>query len=100
MAGGIVVSEADNDDDKEEEEVMEDGEENQDEGNDWRIFFGEPSPDDATSVHSLTLHCAVFLRAWMTLLPRLTAQNDTSTSKEIVVRALNVMHRGVLSRLT
>ncbi|KAF8636441.1 hypothetical protein AX14_010432 [Amanita brunnescens Koide BX004] len=80
---GIYVNEPDDDDD----ELMEDGEANQDEGDDWRKFFDEPSPDDAQSagssqprarLHTLTIHQslhplashrAVFTRAWLTLLP-------------------------------
>ena len=110
---GIAVNEPDDDVD----EVMEDGEENQDEADDWRKFFDEPPPNDASagssqprarlhtltihqSLHSLASHRAVFTRAWLTLLPRLIVQNDTSTSKGLVLRALNVMHRGVLPHLT
>ena len=109
----IAVNEPDNDDD----EVMKDREENQDEADDWRKFFDEPSPNDASaassqprarlhtlsihqSLHSLASRRAVFTRAWLTLLPRLTVQNDTFTSKELGLRALNVMHRGVLPHLT
>ena len=112
--GGIAINEPDDDDD---DEVMEDREANQDEADDWRKFFDEPSPNEASagssqsrarlhtltihqSLHSLASHRAVFTRAWLTLLPRLTVQNDTSTSKELVLRALNVMHRGVLPHLT
>ena len=80
---GIYANEPDDDDD----EPMEDGEANQDEGDDWRKFFDEPSPDDAQSaqssqprarlhtltirqsLHSLASHRAVFTRAWLTLLP-------------------------------
>ncbi|KAF8329231.1 CBF/Mak21 family-domain-containing protein [Amanita rubescens] len=108
-AGGIEVSD-------EEDEVMEDLEENTNENDDWRKFFD--SPDDAQSatsaqprarlhtltihqsLHSLESHRAVFTRAWLTLLPRLTVEDDTSASKEQVLRALNVMHRGVLPHLT
>ena len=114
--GGIAINEPDDDDD-DDDEVMEDKEENQDEADDWRKFFDEPSPNDARagssqprarlhtltihqSLHSLASHRAVFTRAWLTLLPRLTVQNNTSTSKELVLRALNVMHRGVLPHLT
>ena len=100
----------------EEDEVMEDMEENANDDDDWRKFFD--SPDDVQnaasaqprarlhtltihqSLHSLESHRAVFTRAWLTLLPRLTVEDETSASKELVLRALNVMHRGVLPYLT
>ncbi len=108
-AGGIEANDED-------DEVIEDLKENTNEDADWRKFFD--SPDDAQSatstqprarlhtltihqsLHSLESHRAVFTRAWLTLLPRLTVEDDTSASKELVLRALNVMHRGVLPHLT
>lgn len=86
---------------------------------DWRKFFDEDSaPTDAKSktlsarlhkltihqsLHSLASHRAVFTRAWLTLLPRLSfssSDTDTTTSKSLAMRALNVMHRGVMPHLT
>ncbi|KAF6748121.1 hypothetical protein DFP72DRAFT_1146703, partial [Ephemerocybe angulata] len=80
---------------------------NAEEEDDWRKFFDEPAPTDSKkapsarlhkltvhqSLHTLASHRAVFTRAWLGLLPRLT---DASAA----VRALNVMHRGVLPHLT
>jgi U3 small nucleolar RNA-associated protein 19 len=87
----------------------------QDENDDWRKFFDaeQVSPDvDNTkgtglrlhkmtihqSLHSLASHRAVFTRAWLTLLPRLSGQSDNF--KALTTRALNIMHRGVLPHLT
>ncbi|KAI5824350.1 CBF-domain-containing protein [Schizophyllum commune Tattone D] len=83
---------------------------------DWRKFFDdEPEAgmgkDKAPSarlhnltihqsLHSLPSHRAVFTRAWLTLLPRLTIKGDPDLSRALAVRALNVMHRGVLPHLT
>ncbi|KAJ7202823.1 CBF/Mak21 family-domain-containing protein [Mycena pura] len=86
---------------------------------DWRKFFDE----DATakdmnktktqapgtrlhkmtvhqSLHSLSSHRAVFTRAWLALLPRLSAVRDEATRTSLLQRALNVMHRGVMPHLT
>lgn len=54
------------------------------------------------SLHSLASHRAVFTRAWLSLLPRLSAggSNATEKSKALATRALNLMHRGVLPHLT
>ena len=83
------------------------------ENDDWRKFFDEPVSADADkpkgpgvrlhkmtvhqSLHSLGSHRAVFTRAWLTLLPRLSRP---SNFKALATRALNVMHRGVLPHLT
>ncbi|KAF9500605.1 CBF-domain-containing protein [Pleurotus eryngii] len=95
----------------------EDGEDEEDD--DWRKFFDEPADDGEgsasksksgggarvykmnvhQSLHSLASNRAVFTRAWLTLLPRLSEPGGTST-KVLVTRALNVMHRGVLPHLT
>ncbi|KAJ7695707.1 CBF/Mak21 family-domain-containing protein [Mycena rosella] len=83
---------------------------------DWRKFFDdEPAPDANKpktptarlhkltihqSLHSLPSHRAVFTRAWLALLPKLSAGRDVATSKSLSLRALNVMHRGVMPHLT
>lgn len=51
------------------------------------------------SLHSLGSHRAVFTRAWLALLPRLSVGGD-SDARAKAVRALQVMHRGVLPHLT
>ncbi|KAF5314596.1 hypothetical protein D9611_007264 [Ephemerocybe angulata] len=80
---------------------------NDEDEDDWRKFFDEPTPTDPKkapsarlhkltvhqSLHTLASHRAVFTRAWLSLLPRLSDANAA-------VRALNVMHRGVLPHLT
>ena len=88
---------------------------NKDENDDWRKFFDDEqvSPDvDKTkgpslrlhkmtihqSLHSLASHRAVFTRAWLTLLPRLSERSENF--KALATRALNIMHRGVLPHLT
>ena len=83
---------------------------------DWRKFFDEPEPTDKSkkpgpnqrlhkmtvhqSLHSLQSHRAVFSRAWMTLLPRLSRSGDIEATKTLATRVLNVMHGGVMPRLT
>lgn len=88
---------------------------NKNENDDWRRFFDDEqvSPDaDKTkgpglrlhkmtihqSLHSLASHRAVFTRAWLTLLPRLSGRSENF--KALATRALNIMHRGVLPHLT
>ena len=88
---------------------------NKDENDDWRKFFDveQVLPDaDKTkgpglrlhkmtihqSLHSLASHRAVFTRAWLTLLPRLSGRSENF--KALATRALNIMHRGVLPHLT
>ncbi|RDB30748.1 hypothetical protein Hypma_005743 [Hypsizygus marmoreus] len=96
-----------------EDEPKDTGSDNEDD--DWRKFFDEetPSSDAKTksssarlhkltihqSLHSLPSHRAVFTRAWLTLLPRLSI-SSSEKSKALATRALNVMHRGVLPHLT
>jgi U3 small nucleolar RNA-associated protein 19 len=91
-------------------------EDDDDENDDWRKFFeDEPvaSEDGKTksglrlhqmtvhqSLHSLSSHRAVFTRAWLSLLPRLSDPGSSEQSKALAVRALNLMHRGVLPHLT
>ena len=86
------------------------------EEDDWRKFFDEPEPTDKSkktgpsprlykmtvhqSLHSLQSHRAVFSRAWMTLLPHLSRGGDIEATKALAVRVLNVMHGGVMPRLT
>jgi len=83
---------------------------------DWRKFFDGPEPTDKSkktgpgprlhrmtvhqSLHSLQSHRAVFSRAWMTLLPRLSRSGDIEATKALAARVLNVMHGGVMPRLT
>jgi len=83
---------------------------------DWRKFFDEPEPTDKNkktgpnprlhrmtvhqSLHSLQSHRAVFSRAWMTLLPRLSRSGDVEATKILATRVLNVMHGAVMPRLT
>jgi U3 small nucleolar RNA-associated protein 19 len=50
------------------------------------------------SLHSLSSHRAVFSQAWLALLPRLSMSADSS--RALVLRALNVMHRGVIPHLS
>ncbi|KAF8155473.1 CBF/Mak21 family-domain-containing protein [Crassisporium funariophilum] len=86
-------------------------EENED---DWRKFFEEevPSSNEKAlgpslrlhkmtvhqSLYSLSSHRAVFTRAWLTLLPRLSG--GVENGKVLATRALNIMHRGVMPHLT
>jgi len=83
---------------------------------DWRKFFDVPESTDKNkktgpnprlhrmtvhqSLHSLQSHRAVFSRAWMTLLPRLSRSGDIEATKILAARVLNVMHGGVMPRLT
>lgn len=96
---------------------------------DWREFFDDPAPPAGNktkpqarlhkltvhqSLHSLASHRAIFTRAWLTLLPTLNipiSTDATQTGREhqgreadegrkLTVRALNVMHRGVMPHLT
>ncbi|KAF7299244.1 Ribosome biogenesis protein Noc4 [Mycena indigotica] len=100
---------AESDDDDEDEPLEQD--------DDWRKFFDEDSSakeklstkKSATrlhklsthqSLHSLQSHRAVFTRAWLTLLPRLSAIHDKMAKKGLLQRALNVMHRGVMPHLS
>jgi U3 small nucleolar RNA-associated protein 19 len=79
---------------------------------DWRKFFDEvEKPKKASepsmrlhqmtvhqSLHSLASLRAVFTRLWLRLLPRLS--DNESAGSALSLRALNVMHHGVLPRLT
>lgn len=79
---------------------------------DWRKFFDEekqkkPSSEPSMrlhqmtvhqSLHSLASHRAVFTRLWLRLLPRLSG--DERTGSGLSLRALNVMHHGVMPHLT
>jgi U3 small nucleolar RNA-associated protein 19 len=84
-----------------------------DEEDDWRKFFDEPVKKNAPaktssirlhkmtihqSLYSLNSHRAVYTKAWLGLLPLLS--KDSSTSKSLSVRVLNIMHRGILPHLT
>ncbi|KAF9000720.1 CBF-domain-containing protein [Cyathus striatus] len=51
-------------------------------------------------LHSLSSHKAVFTRAWLTLLQRLSVPNDVERGKMVAMRVLNIMHRSVLPHLT
>lgn len=91
--------------------------ENDGENDDWRKFFDdEPAPAGDgkakasgvrlhkmtihQSLHSLSSHRAVFTRAWLTLLPRLSVSGGAEKTKALAARALNLMHRGVMPHLT
>jgi len=81
---------------------------------DWRKFFDEvdskkqkkPSGPSIRlhemtvhqSLHSLASHRAVFTRLWLRLLPRLS--DDKRDGSALSLRALNVMHHGVMPHLT
>jgi U3 small nucleolar RNA-associated protein 19 len=79
---------------------------------DWRKFFDEEKPKKPSSepsmrlhqmtvhqsLHSLASHRAVFTRLWLRLLPRLSG--DERTGGGLSLRALNVMHHGVMPHLT
>ncbi|KAG6836926.1 hypothetical protein H0H93_001088 [Arthromyces matolae] len=98
-------AEADSSEDEEAQEEDED---------DWRKFFDEqpattkenkPQGTGARlhqltihqSLHALASHRAVFTRAWLALLPRISIVGD---GKALATRALNVLHRGVMPHLT
>ncbi|KAJ3570848.1 hypothetical protein NP233_g4128 [Leucocoprinus birnbaumii] len=88
--------------------------EGKEEEDDWRKYFeDEPAPPEAPkakvpgvrlhqmtihqSLHSLASHRAVFTQTWLVLLPRLSRSKD---AEKLVVRVLNIMHRGILPHLT
>jgi U3 small nucleolar RNA-associated protein 19 len=88
---------------------------NKDENDDWRKFFDDEQVSRDVgkskgpglrlhkmtihqSLHSLGSHRAVFTRAWLTLLPRLSGRSENFEA--LATRALNIMHRGVLPHLT
>ncbi|KAG6841074.1 hypothetical protein C0991_002167 [Blastosporella zonata] len=91
-----------------------DEEEADDDDDDWRKFFDEePAAKENKaqgagarlhkltihqSLHALASHRAVFTRAWLALLPRLSIVEGDG--KALAMRALNVMHRGVMPYLT
>ncbi|OCH86967.1 ribosome biogenesis protein Noc4 [Obba rivulosa] len=98
---------------EEDGEEVENGPEGED---DWRKFFEEtpasqvddkkkvPSARLHTltiheSLHSLASHKAVFTHAWLSLLPRISSGSAQSTRAN-ALRALNILHRGVLPHLT
>ncbi|KAF8068618.1 CBF/Mak21 family-domain-containing protein [Lyophyllum atratum] len=92
----------------------EDEKDEDDDDDDWRKFFdeepetkdGKPQGPSARlhkltihqSLYSLPSHRAVFTRAWLMLLPRLSISEGGG--KALAMRALNVMHRGVMPHLT
>jgi U3 small nucleolar RNA-associated protein 19 len=80
---------------------------------DWRKFFDDEEKQKKLSsepsmrlhqmtvhqsLHSLASHRAVFTRLWLRLLPRLSG--DERTEGGLSLRALNVMHHGVMPHLT
>ena len=82
---------------------------------DWRKFFDEVDKQDKQkkpsepsirlhrltvhqSLHSLASHRAVFTRLWLRLLPRLSG--DERAGSALSLRALDVMHHGVMPHLT
>ena len=103
--------------DEDEDEKSPDAEEEDDTADDWRKFFDDQGKDKDASVdtktasarlhklsvhqslHSLASHRAVFTRTWLALLPLLSSDSEES-SKLLVTRALNVLHRGVMPHLT
>lgn len=98
--------------DTEEEHDLADNEEDTD---DWRKYFDED--DDAKStkskaikgrvhelnlhqaLHSLQAHRAVFTRTWLSFLSRFPLASSEA-NRNLSVRVLNIMHRGVLPHLT
>jgi U3 small nucleolar RNA-associated protein 19 len=118
----VRAAEDDGSDDEPGPTSAEDADANADD--DWRKFFDEPSQDaDAQgkgkgkggakgkarlhqmtahqSLHALPSHRAVFTRCWLELLPRLTAPGGEQAKREaLAMRALSVMHRGVMPHLT
>jgi U3 small nucleolar RNA-associated protein 19 len=109
------TSKSDTADTSDEDEDEKNDDDNDDD--DWRKFFdeepvktdaGKPKPAGTRlhrltihqSLHSLASHRAVFTRAWLTLLPRLSIDSEAGKSKILATRALNVMHRGVMPHLT
>ncbi|KAI0091728.1 ribosome biogenesis protein Noc4 [Irpex rosettiformis] len=87
-----------------------------DTADDWRKFFDEPSEKDLKSeqkapsarlhkltihqsLYSLSSHKAIFTRAWLALLPAISA-GPMEDTKTLATRVLNVMHRGVMPHLT
>lgn len=101
----------------------------EDEEDDWRKFFDDSTPTSSLtstgpkkrlhkltvqqSLHSLPSHRAMFTRAWLALLPMLSEagtrlKRREGTNREegkeerrtLTVRALNIMHRGVMPHLT
>ncbi|KAF9000921.1 CBF-domain-containing protein [Hymenopellis radicata] len=101
--------------DGEEEEEAENAKE--DEEDDWRKFFDEDTTAKDLkkneglkgrvhtltihqSLHSLASHKAVFTRAWLELLPRLSVKSNAQESKALATRVLNIMHRSVMPHLT
>ncbi|KAJ3999820.1 ribosome biogenesis protein Noc4 [Lentinula boryana] len=107
-------------------ESDEDEDENQDENktgeeeDDWRKFFDEQDkdkdPKNSTknvgikgrkhtltlhqSLHNISSHRAVFTHAWLSLLSKLSVPGSVEGTRNLAVRALNVMHRGVLPFMT
>ncbi|KAK7056424.1 Maturation and nuclear export of 40S ribosomal subunits interacting protein [Paramarasmius palmivorus] len=105
-------NEGSNDSDEDDAPMDEDNDED-----DWRKFFDEDTTAKTTpksktplgrvhtltihqSLHSLASHRAVFTRAWLSLLPKLSIPGDANATKALALRVLNVMHRGVLPHLT
>lgn len=99
------------------EEEPEHNDNDEKDDDDWRKFFeDEPTPTNDgkakasglrlhkmtihQSLHSLSSHRAVFTRAWLMLLPRLSAGGNAEKTKALATRALNLMHRGVMPHLT
>lgn len=89
--------------------------EDDDDDDDWRKYFDEPAAqasEDKTipaarlhtlnvhqSLHSLAAHRAVFTKAWLALLPRLSL-GPIELRGPLSLRVLNVLHRGVVPHLT
>ncbi|KAH7889576.1 CBF/Mak21 family-domain-containing protein [Phlebopus sp. FC_14] len=101
-------------DDAQDEDIGNDAQEDQED--DWRKFFDEePTANDVKktaavrgrahqltfhqSLHSLQAHRAVFTKMWLSFLPLLSS-TSSGANREFTIRALNIMHRGVLPHLT
>nr|VWO99072.1 Uncharacterized protein [Ganoderma boninense] len=99
----------------EENDLLEDSAGPGDEEDDWRKYFDEPIVQGSgskkipatrvytltlhQSLHSLAAHRAIFTKAWLELLPRLSRGSMEST-RVFSLRVLNVLHRGVVPHLT
>ncbi|KAJ3767453.1 CBF/Mak21 family-domain-containing protein [Lentinula raphanica] len=106
------------DTDEDEDDHESEGENKEEDEDDWRKFFDEQDKDTDTktktagikgrkhtltlhqSLHNISSHRAVFTHAWLSLLPKLSVPGSMERTRDLAVRALNVMHRGVLPFMT
>ena len=87
------------------------------EDDDWRKFFEEEKSVENgahnkqpgirlknmtihQSLHSLSSHQAVFTRAWLILLPRLSVGAGVEKMRANATKVLNIMHGGVMPHFT